>query len=382
MDEIHITPSVCFAPSRITRRAWTLAIALHALVFWAWPCAAAPRAEVRRDLILLDIDGLDAGQPAPSAAAARAVRFDECFVPSDSKETNALSLLTSAYVPSSPVRFGSTAFSTGTATLPELLRRDGYATAFFTVGPALGAPAGFDHYENAAATATLHGLFEESSRWMRSHRDEPFFLFLRASASSPESALEFGTLWRRWNGDGTLRRAIVVLTSDAGAPGAPSLSDRALRVPLLAWLPDVHPGRIRSDVRLIDVAPSLLDWAGLPAEPAFSGAPLRLLSVDRRPTRRDVFAVAGTMDAGPRKFSLRHDGWKLVYDKSSGTAKLYDLKNDPDETHDRADEYPEKALDLTQRLLRHIRDVDAGVVGRPEPASPALIKALRSHGYW
>jgi arylsulfatase A-like enzyme len=71
----------------------------------------------------------------------------------------------------------------GLATLADVLRLNGYATAGFTgnagVGPAFGFDQGFDTY--AAPRETFAGFEESAPRaleWLRAHKHRKFFLFL------------------------------------------------------------------------------------------------------------------------------------------------------------------------------------------------------------
>ena len=71
----------------------------------------------------------------------------------------------------------------GLATLADVLRLNGYATAGFTgnagVGPAFGFDQGFDTY--AAPRDTFAGFEESAPRaleWLRAHKHRKFFLFL------------------------------------------------------------------------------------------------------------------------------------------------------------------------------------------------------------
>lgn len=108
-----------------------------------------------------------------------------------------------------------------------------------------------------------------------------------------------GQLRRR----GGLEQWIVVVTSDHG------MRWRASRVPLLFFFPNGEPhGAIRSNCQLLDVAPTLLDYLGLPVPPWMEGRSLLEAEPD---AERPIFrAVPGFVDTDPetRRVSKRDTG--------------------------------------------------------------------------
>jgi arylsulfatase A-like enzyme len=204
-----------------------------------------------------------------------------------------------------------------------------------------------------------------------------------------------------------LEDTLVVIVSDHGEHLGEhglmdhqySLSDTLLHIPLAVRWPagqhaGVHPG-LR---QLVDVAPTVLDAAGLPLteEPGL-GRPL-----DRGPRpwvlaeylgpQPSMEAHARRGDAGPfRRFdrSLRAlrlaDGRKVVAG-SDGSVALYDLADDAGELHDLAAERPSEALELADRLA----GIGAPVPGetaptgdgaRPDGPDAGIRRALESLGY-
>lgn len=78
---------------------------------------------------------------------------------------------------------------------------------------------------------------------------------------------------------GRLDDTLLVVCSDHGredhgAPFSSLMSDTVIRVPLLFWRPGLAPAVEAHPCSLLDVAPTVLDWLGLPAEPAFQGLPV------------------------------------------------------------------------------------------------------------
>ena len=102
-----------------------------------------------------------------------------------------------------------------------------------------------------------------------------------------------GDLWEALDRSGLLDRSLVVLLSDHGEGLDPAdgaihhgglLHPEQVRIPLLVAGPGVVPGDTDTLVSLADVAPSVLDWLGLP--------PLR--DVDGRSFAGDLHGTSGS----------------------------------------------------------------------------------------
>jgi arylsulfatase A-like enzyme len=146
-------------------------------------------------------------------------------------------------------------------------------------------------------------------------------------------------------------RTVVVVTSDHGEPlgqrgdvyHGHSLYEELVHVPLLMlfpWRPE--PARVEAIVGLGDLAPTLLDLAGLPVPDEFTGRSLL------RPT--DVLhppSAVGSKDA--EAWYIREGRWKLLLDLED--TRLFDLSADPLETRDVSDRHPVTTEYLTSRLM-------------------------------
>lgn len=144
---------------------------------------------------------------------------------------------------------------------------------------------------------------------------------------------------------GYLDNAIVIFTSDhADALGDHghiqkwTMYDTVLRVPLIVWSKDRCPrgGRCGDLVQLIDVAPTILEAAGLPIPPDFEARSL-WGAIEKREVyapRETVFAEVARdhVQTGAEFIVMRrsHD-WKIVVYLDEDDGELYDLKADPDE---------------------------------------------------
>ncbi|UCG32300.1 MAG: sulfatase [Phycisphaerales bacterium] len=134
--------------------------------------------------------------------------------------------------------------------------------------------------------------------------------------------------------------------------------ESAQRVPLIIRSPGSLPAgqSVACPVALIDVAPTILDSAGLEIPPATEGQSL-LPVVHSEESSRDVFFCAGyQLDF---MTGIRWGGWKLVrvpneMDRAIMTGaeyELYDLQADPAESRNLYEARLDVAAPLRQRLL-------------------------------
>ncbi len=191
---------------------------------------------------------------------------------------------------------------------------------------------------------------------------------------------------------------LVVLLSDHGEGFEPGLARihhggrlhaDVLRVPLLVAGPGVEPGRSRHPVSLVDVAPTLLDWIGEPAEDGLDGISFAgALRGEAAPEARPLYGMeyAFTWQEGPRlEMSgpipkplalavVGGDGW---YIGSAAGQELYALESDAGQTRNLAAD--------PMRLEPH-RQASRARAGLTPPAErlgddPELVEQLRALGY-
>jgi arylsulfatase A-like enzyme len=143
------------------------------------------------------------------------------------------------------------------------------------------------------------------------------------------------------------------------------LYDTNVRVPLLLW----HPGRlpqgqcVTGQISMLDVAPTVLELAGMPELPAREGMQGRsLLPVMRGEVSGTWDAIYCTECTWMRKRAWRTPEWKLIralepdiYD--SPAIELYDLSADPGEKKNLAGARP----NIVQQLSR---DMDHWIAQR------------------
>jgi arylsulfatase A-like enzyme len=153
-----------------------------------------------------------------------------------------------------------------------------------------------------------------------------------------------------------------------------TLFDEIVEVPLILSVPGrVDPAVVGSQVRLVDVMPTLLDLAGAPLD-GLDGT--SLLPVVDGTEQGDRPAVIAATDKGSlSQLALREPPWKLVLDLESGDEHAYRLDLDPRERESRDDAPPA----LRRRLLGELEGVPRESLSAEEQA--LVEKRLADLGY-
>jgi len=163
---------------------------------------------------------------------------------------------------------------------------------------------------------------------------------------------------------GQLDNTIIVFASDNGYfYGEHGLSverrlayEESIRMPLLVRYPKaIKPGTVRDEFVLnIDLAPTLLELAGVTVPTTMQGHSLVPLLKDAQPSWRNSFLIEYYSDkVFPRMSQMgykavRNTRWKYIhYLELPGMDELYDLKSDPYELKNVIDD-PASAKALTE----------------------------------
>jgi arylsulfatase A-like enzyme len=146
---------------------------------------------------------------------------------------------------------------------------------------------------------------------------------------------ELGRILNALEASGEARNTVVVFTGDhgegAGRHGLVqkwSPYDEALKVPLIVSAPGGMEEGLRDTrhlVSAIDIAPTLCDYAGIPAPPHACGSSLRPL-LEQKPTVWREFITAELQVVGRL---LRTQQYKYVRYPGDPVEQLFDLKADP-----------------------------------------------------
>ena len=342
------------------------------------------------------------------------------------------SLLTSTYPFSNGVADNGDVLAQGAVTVASLLRSRGYRTAAFIGGFPLdrrfGLDQGFELYDSPfnltsqqealqldlkrpAAEVTL-----AARRWLQENSESPFFLFLhlydlhKPYSLSPETLARFrdreydgalgnvdatlGDFWEFLISKGLVDKSLIVFLSDHGESLGEHgerthgyfIYESTLRVPLIIHWPRGAGhclSRVDFPTGLIDVAPTILQFLGIPAPREFEGRSLLdILEGRTPPAPRDVYSeslYAHYHYGCAALRSLRLGNYKYI---SAPQPELYDLSTDPAE---KVNLYARmNSLDTTCReRLEKLRKgfVSDGSHAQQSAVSPDVARALRSLGY-
>ena len=194
---------------------------------------------------------------------------------------------------------------------------------------------------------------------------------------------------------GLRERTVVMLLSDHGEEffehgrkgHRQTLFDEVIRIPLIVRFPGRVPAgrRCAEQARLIDVAPTILELAGLPAAPDMMGHSLVPLLAGKPPPD-DTLAVSELLSAGRELRSYRRPDRKLIYNEQTKGSLVFDLRSDPGEQSPLSDGSHPLALLLAEDMRRSLRRLDEfraelpARVSRPQLPENVL-RQLQSLGY-
>jgi choline-sulfatase len=149
-----------------------------------------------------------------------------------------------------------------------------------------------------------------------------------------------------------------------------TLYDEIVHVPLILSAPGrLDPAVVREQVRSVDLMPTLLELAGVPARPIDGES---MLHVDGdRPA-----VIAGTDMGSLTKLAVRRPPWKLILHVESGEEEAYDLAADPRELDSRPADVPP---DLRALVFSELESAERRELTEEEEATVA--KRLSDLGY-
>ncbi|XP_062874377.1 arylsulfatase K [Trichomycterus rosablanca] len=167
---------------------------------------------------------------------------------------------------------------------------------------------------------------------------------------------------------GLLNNTVLIFTSDHGDLAMEhrqfykmSMFEGSSHVPLLMVGPGIKPGHtISSPVSLVDLYPSVLDFADVPKPEGLSGSSLVPLASQTSNNSSNshpgwILSEYHGCNANASTYMLRMDQWKYIAysDGLSIPSQLFDLSKDEAELKNVASHYP----DVAQRLDKLLRSV-------------------------
>lgn len=317
--------------------------------------------------------------PTLDALAGESTVFDRAYTTFPSTTASHMSLFTGLYPNVHAVLGPGKLLARGIRTLAQVLADGGYRTAAVTENGMILADAGFargfdsyTEFKEARAFETsghFAQVLDVATRWLERHRDDLFHLFLHTyqvhdpytpprkwDVFSPDAGASNPDLERkraRYRGEilytdeqmarllavldrlGLADRTILVVTSDHGEAFGErgvvghgwNVTQELLRIPLVVRAPGLLSPGVRVDdlVSLIDLAPSLLDLAGLPIPPEMQGRP----ALGSRPMANPTRPIYGE---SPFRRAVVEGDRKWVVDTSTGETTTFELSSTEGET--------------------------------------------------
>jgi arylsulfatase A-like enzyme len=371
--------------------------------------------------------------PALARWAAHGIVFERVLAQSSWTKTSMASLFTSLWPRTHGVELPTDGLGEGAEMLAEVLRDAGYATAAVQsngwLEQSFGFQQGFDHYVFPRSWSARKPGFssiwphrdrvlEEARRLLDNRASEqPLFLYLHFmdvhEYAAPPELRTHGTDEKgfylasiRWVDQalqhlhdmfeqrGMLDDTVFVLASDHGEAfgenqvhgHANNVQSPVLRVPLVVKLPfDVPARRVPTQVRNLDIAPTLLELAGVPVPEGFQGTSLvPLMSGAETGDDRPSYASlrAHIIRSSKLQVAVNDGRWTLVRDLEAGTEQLFDLSVDPQEDANLIDLEPERAAQMRRVLDAYEQtDARAGVNREQVRIDPSIAERLRAVGY-
>jgi arylsulfatase A-like enzyme len=412
--------------------------------------AADVRAKLRQlerpNIVLILVDTLRAdwttpygfeGDVSPELQrwADRGVVFERALAQSSWTKVSMASLLTSLWPRSHGVRLPTDGLSERALTVADVLRSAGYRTyAVQSNGwleQSFGFHHGFDHYvfpralgqagQLGLSSVWPHGerVLEEANRLIEAHAPgSPFFLYLHFmdvhEYAAPPEFKNFGggsegsyLAAIRWLDDviervresleraGLSERTVMIFASDHGEAFGENQSygharhvfTPVLHVPLVIRFPfAMEPVRVRSQVRNLDIAPSVLDIAGLAIPDGFEGESLLpLIAATDPPRDRLNFAALGApiLVGAVEQVSVNDGSWSLARNLDEERREfLFERELDPLEDANLVDLEPAAAERMRAVLDAHLAaEARADTRATDVRIDPKVAERLRAVGY-
>ncbi len=170
---------------------------------------------------------------------------------------------------------------------------------------------------------------------------------------------------------------LIIFSSDHGLAigshglmGKQNLYEDGMKPPLLFRGPGIPHGRSDAFAYLFDIYPTVCDFVGAPLPPEVEGKSLAPVIRGERPAVRDTVFLA-YRDV---QRAVRHGDWKLIRYPQVGVTQLFNLKSDPHERHNLADDaaHAKKVTEMLERLQTQqasFADTQPLTVENPKPAA-------------
>ncbi|MEK7494201.1 MAG: sulfatase [Patescibacteria group bacterium] len=186
----------------------------------------------------------------------------------------------------------------------------------------------------------------------------------------------FARFWDSFSRMQFKNKTIVVILSDHGTEFYEhkrfdhgfSLYDELVHVPLVFVVPGLESGKVvREQVSTIDVAPTLFDVLGIDPGEKFRaqmrGTSLFSYLKNGKGVSRDVFMETDYRDYTHKRGIRTANGWKFIWTMETGEQELYNIEQDPQETNNVVESFPDIAAALAERVRGHNEEMGQQVEG-------------------
>jgi arylsulfatase A-like enzyme len=179
-----------------------------------------------------------------------------------------------------------------------------------------------------------------------------------------------GKLFETLRAKGLWDDTLIIFTSDHGEMlgdfgqfGKGAFYESCIHVPLIIKPPRGIDEKLRpvvdEQVELIDLAPTILDYAGLRIPPTVQGESLRSVMQGKAGGKDAVLCEYTSNNQSLHEKCIRTPRYKYWYTATQGTrggVTLFDLQEDPNELRNVADDpaYRHVRIDMQDRLMSHL----------------------------
>lgn len=215
-------------------------------------------------------------------------------------------------------------------------------------------PEGYEHL------LTYHNHFQNRYKYRDQATDANLLRIMRAYYYACISFVDYniGRLLDYLSETGELENTLIIFTSDHGellgdynSFGKRCFLDSAARIPLIVCGPGVEPGLNSTPISLLDVMPTCLEAAGVRWTNDLPGRSLLGMPEEDR-------TVYGQFSEGREGlYMIVNRRWKYIYSAPDNKELLFDRKNDPEETRNRAYNplYREAAERMRSQLISYFQ---------------------------
>jgi choline-sulfatase len=381
---------------------------MHRFLFFLLLCSGLAHAE-KQNLLLITVDTLRADHlgcygnkevhtPNLDGIAKESLFFENAICPAPLTLPSHTSLMTGRYPYHHGVRDNAGAVNQKETTLAEILQQNGYHTFAFVSGFPLehrfGLNQGFEIYND--------NFPREKNGWLNFHSErtadatvkavlsrkfqEPYFLwihfydphapYLRGSYVGEINFVDqqIGLLLQKLKTSNTIITVAGDHGESLGEHGEMThrifVYDSTMRVPFFIQMPGRTLQSVKSQARLIDFLPTILNVMKISAPPNLDGTTLPA----RLETEGYIESMFPALQLGWSPLvGIRTDEWKYI---DAPKPELYDLKSDPNEKINVISKESSVAEKLRSKMPKSITSNS-----KPAEVSPEMAEQLASLGY-